>query len=387
MFDYNSITWVPKTLKEHADDILADVNTYLKARGTTKLLTAVVKNTLYIFILAVAGMRAIWDLLLYEAQNSFNPALCSDDQLLSLLPIVGTEIIPGVETTVSVTVTATPAGSCVIPVNSKIYITADTYVETQAEVTISASGSSTFTMKSNKKEALTILADSLVSFSTSIPNLLSITNAVSVAGRADETPLQVRARLLNGGTVDKSFDGTTNKLRLLSGINDARVYFNPESENEISLEGGINLAPRTALILIDGASDYIAETYWKSQTMATQGDEEQTYTSLSGQEFTIYYDLVVEQDVYVKVYISTEDVLSSEITLDIQNTILALQGSIKIGAKLSSKMIDELFSDFTTVEVVGSDVSLNGTDWYKSVNIDANSKALLEIARITVVNL
>jgi hypothetical protein len=384
MFSYNSSTWVPRTTKDHAIDILNDINNTLKANSLPTL-TGIIKNIIWIFILAVAGMRSALDIILFNAQSSFNPSECSDDQITSLLPIVGTSLQTGTYTTVDVTITASNTGSAVIPSGSTMILTNDISFSTQEANTIPATQTATLTLIANIRGPVVVITNQLTQFSTTIPNISTITNAASIEGVADETVLQVRQRIITGAILP-DLDEITRELRGLQGITDAVVYFNPDSTVPLVLTGGLSIATRTAQILIIGTSTLIATTFWKT-LLKTQGGTTQNYITLSGQAFPVKYDTATDQTIYVNVYIPSDASISSSTDIAIKNLVLTLQPSLKIGNPVTSAMIDQLFTTFTGATIVGSDVSLDNINFYKEVLIDATSRASIVFANIDIVNL
>ena len=47
MFDYYGVTWTPKSTKDHANDILTEINRLIKAGGSLDQITPVIKNILW----------------------------------------------------------------------------------------------------------------------------------------------------------------------------------------------------------------------------------------------------------------------------------------------------------------------------------------------------
>ena len=119
-FSYESNTWIPRTAAEHAADILNQINAKLTAKEITPLLAANDANPIWIFVLAIAEIRAIKDQELYQASQVLNPAVCEDNQMTDLMPVAGTELIEGAYSTVIITVTATEDGTCTIPLGATL---------------------------------------------------------------------------------------------------------------------------------------------------------------------------------------------------------------------------------------------------------------------------
>lgn len=388
-FTYNSDTWTPRSTTEHAQDIMGNINSILKSQGVSDsdLLKASADSAIWIHILAIAQLRADFDLSLYEAQNSFNPSLCNDNQVLNLLPITGTEMQEGTYSTVDITCTATSEGSCEIPEGAQLPYTDDIYFEVLEEVIIPAGESAVITVQANQKGPITVLENQLTVFSSSIANLESVTSEASIEGTPDETVTEARQRIIKGKVIENNLDGLMRDLNSLQGIGDAVVYFNPDSVVNLELEGGVIVSPRTCRIFIYGDSDKIAETFWKRELLKTEGAESQIYTTLAGQEFDVKYDYATDEDVYVRIYIPEDVSIKDSVKMTIKNIILSLQTKVRIGQSINSAMIDQLFEDFTGVEIVDSELSLNGVDYDKRAEINAGKIASFSALRIEVVNM
>ena len=387
-FDYDSETWAVHTTIEHALDMLTSVNSTLSSKGygTEDLLKASSTNAIWIMLLAQGGLRANYDFLLYKAQSSLDPALCSDDQFLNLLPIVGTELVLGDYSTVEITITASSLGNVTIPANSEMPFTNDVYFRSpNEEIVILAEDTDSFTVTANIRGDITVLANQLLTFSETIANISVITSAQSINGTEDETITECRERVIKGKTFDNNVDGLVNDLLNLQGISYAKAYFNPDSISDLELPGGITISPRTLQVYVVGSSTKIAETVFKKLMLKTQGSETQTYTTLSGQAFEILYDYADSVSAYVTVYIPFGAVLSSSIQLAIKTLVSSL--NFDIGESVKSSKIDQLFIDFTAAEIVGSEVSLDDMTYGLEQIIDANNYATVPIANITIENM
>jgi hypothetical protein len=388
MFNYNAATWVKHTSVEHAQDMLTDINVILTSLGYTSddLLKADMSNAIWIILLAQGNLRAEYDNLLYESQNSLDPALCSDDQFLNLLPMAGVELILGDYTTVVVTVTASAAGSVVIPALSQMSFTNEIYFTTpDSIITIPAETSLAITVTANIRGAITVLANQLITFNNTIANISTITSAQSVEGTNDETITECRSRVILGKTFDNNLDGLETDLLALQGVTSSKVYFNPDSTTPLVLPGGISIAVRTLQVYIVGTSTLIGETIFKKLMLNTQGGETQTYTTLSGQSFDVKFDYATSSRTYIKIWIPNGVTLSSAVQLEIKQTVASL--TFKIGDAVTSAKVDQLFINFVDAEIVGSDVSSDGVNYYKEIIINGNKYATISESDVVIVNM
>ena len=385
-FDYNASAWIPNTAISHATDILNDINTNLTSLGyaSSQLLKSSSTNAIWIMLLAQGDVRADYDLILNSAQNSLDPALCSDSQILNLMTIAGTSLLLGTYTTVVITVTASSVGSVVIPALSQLPFTNGIYFTTpNSIITIPANGNAQITVTASQRGAIVITTNQLTAFSPQLANILSITNTSGATGTPDETITQARQRIIVGNTFDNNLNGLLQQLEQLEGITSAVCYFNPDSVSNLTLPGGITILPRNLQVYVQGTSSLIGQTIFETMMLKTQGGQSQIYTTLSGQSFTVYYDYSTSTTVYVKILVPNAATLADSVILAITNLVLTL--SPTIGQSIDASMIDELFIGFTGCEIVGSLISLDNINFYQRVVINGNSVATFTAANITIV--
>ena len=111
----------------------------------------------------------------------------------------------------------------------------------------------------------------VTSFETSIANLESVENLQSsIPGTNPETVAELRQRLIKGDTIKYNVDGLKTALENLTGVTYARVYFNYNLDEDITLAGGTDVAPRHAYVVVYGTNEDIAETYAQYMSAETQ---------------------------------------------------------------------------------------------------------------------
>ena len=275
-FEINGSTWTPQTASEHATNIIERMNAILQNNNTVDAEGNVIQikesygNAIYLLALGDGEKFAKNDEKLSSAINSFNIALCDDNQINNLLPIAAVTQNPGSYSTLLLTVTASPEGNCTIPAGTKApYGTVNFVVQT--DVVVSAGTSQNINTVCDTIGPIAVLSGEVTSFDTEIPNLESVVNGTSsIPGIAPETVNNIRQRLLQGNTIKYTTDGCQIALEELTGINYARVYFNYNISEPLTLAGGVVLQPRTAYIIVAGDSDKIAETYSTYMSAPTQ---------------------------------------------------------------------------------------------------------------------
>lgn len=275
-FEINGETWQPQGANAHAQSIMEKVNAILQENdvrdenGNLVQLQPNSANALYLLALGDGERLQTHDQELSQAINSFNIELCDDQQIENLLPIAAISRNSGSFSTLRLAVTASEDGECTIPAGTTITYN-DVQFVVQNEVILTAGTTQIITTICNTIGPVVVLTGEITAFDSPIANLKSVTNIESsIPGIAPETTNQLRQRLLKGDVIKYSLEGCKKALEELTGVTYARIYFNYNTDELITLDGGVVLQPRTAYIVIYGQSDKIAETYATYMNMPTQ---------------------------------------------------------------------------------------------------------------------
>lgn len=381
-FEINGITWTPETADLHAQDILNAMNALLSAQGLPTV-SATPANALWLFMLAVGSKEQTQDDDLSAAINSFNLALCSDQQILNLLPIAGTSLIPGAFTLVNLKVTA-GGGTTVVPSGTILPYGSVNFLTTSG-ISLTTSGVGFVNAQCDTLGPIVVPASGLTAFGVNIPNLSSVYNPTAgVTGRNTETADEARQRLILGQTIGFNLNGVQMALQSIPGITAAKVWFNIDTVNNLVLTGGTVVPPRHCRIIVAGSDTsgtMIASNYLQRITCPTDGASFQTYTFLSGQVFDVFYDTAVTQNVYVKVYYDNTQPTQSGFETLIDEILAAL--TFDIGQTISSETIIEALVGFQYASIIGATVSLDGVTYSNKVLINGN--AVPGISNVVVV--
>lgn len=395
-FKIDGTEWSPETTAEHAKKWLDEINALLEENdikdkdGNVISLSANFANALYLQILAGSSRLAENDEKLQQAINSFNVELCDDQQIENLLPIAAMTRNPGSYSRVNLTVTASEDGACTVPAGTRAPF-GDYFFVTQEEAVITAGASANVMAVCNVVGPIVALAGEINTFETQIANLESVTNAVSsVPGTSQESTNELRQRLIVGDTIKYSINGCKTALEELTGVIYARVYFNYNVSSSIELPGGVELAPRTAYIVIHGESDKIAEVYCEYMNAPTQnGDnpelaKSQDFITNSGQAFEIKYDDAAEQDIYVKVVVDAGATLDDQVESQIQRDLIKSSADWEIGQAISSLITSVPFKDCTYTTVAYTQISTDGETWENIISVGCNVIPRLKSSNIIV---
>lgn len=396
-FEINGATWIPQSTQEHANNIMARVNAILQeenvtdAEGNIVQLTANFANAFYLLSLAAGNRVADMDEKLTAAINSFNIALCDDQQIENLLPIAAISRNPGSYSTLNLTVEAEETGSCVIPAGTLAPFGSVNFV-TKVDVTIPAGETQVVETVCDTIGPVVVLSGEITAFDGNIANLKSVTNDdSSVPGVAPETTNELRQRIIQGDTVKYSIDGCKSALEELTGIYYARVYFNFDATETITLPGNVVLQPRNAYIVVYGESPDLAKTYASYMSAETQNApgavetaKTQDYVTASGQIIPIKYDIATEQDVYVKITLNQSDDPTDQVVNQLKRDLLAASSEWVIGQDVTSLTTGVVFKDVNYTTVAYCQVSTDGETWTNRITTGCNVIPRLRDANITV---
>lgn len=382
----NGITWIPQTASSHAATQLTYLNS-LQAASNAPQLTASPTNAIWLNLLASGSIQQEYDDKLYAASQSFNLSTCDDTQVLNLAPITGTSPTAATYSTVYLNVTASASGAATVPAGTLAPFNGINF-KVSATTTVPAGTTVSVFAVADTAGPYLALAGQITSFSSTITNLSTVINpSNSTQGSDQETVSAFRQRLITGeGIIGWGIDATTIAIRALTGITNAKVYFNASTSTDLVLTGGYTIGPRHARIVIAGqdVSGALAQTYMSRMTAPTSGAYSENWVSASGQSIPVYYDVATTQPVYVKIYYDPNQPVASGWLTIAQNLITAL--NVTIGQEISQQTISEALIGFSYATITGITVSLDNSTFSRAVSINGNSIATFSASNITSVS-
>jgi hypothetical protein len=373
-FDINGVNWTPADTNTHAQSMLAYMNILLEAQGLDTV-AANSASAIWLILLAAGNREATQDNYMAAAINSFNLSLCDDDQIYNLLPVAGTTLIAGVYSQALLKVTASSTGACVVA-SGTLSQYGDLYFATTSGLAIPANGTRYVETVCTTIGPNVVPAGSLTSFTTSITNLSSVTNpTMGITGRNVETANQARQRVQNANVIGWNLDGVQTTIATLSGISDAKVYFNFSSTSGIYLQGGQYIPPRNAHIYVygtDATVSGIANAYVSGMTATTSGAYSETYTTAAGQLFPVYYDIASTQNMYINVYYDSSQTVQPG--YDTTLSRLLMNYVFKIGETMTTeKILTVCLNNFDMATLTGASISKDNVNFYRKVIADGSS--------------
>ena len=396
-------TWQPKGAQTHTNELMEKVNAILQSKnirdddGNIIQLKANFANAFYLLALACGQKMSEEDVELQKGLESLIVELCDSQQIENLLPIAGIQRNTGSYSTLVLTCTASDSNPCTIPAGTRAPF-GDYFFVVQNDVTIPAGESAEVPTICDTVGPIVVLTGEIDQFETTIANLDNVTNLESsIPGTSAETTAELRRRIEKGETINAGTDGLKYALEALSGISYARVYFNYNTSATITLPGGVVVQPRTAYIVVFGASAATAgvpDLYWKYMTAPTQNAPGATETAHSGdhvtpsgQSVTIYWDEATEEQIYVKIYLTADAETGSSVETALKQDLIESSADWEIGGELTSTILNKPFIDIDYTKVAYVKVSSDGNTWSDVLTIGANVVPRIQDANITVESL
>ncbi len=360
-FSLNGNTFTPQSPFDHATSMLTQMNSLLQSQSLPTL-SPNNGNALWWTLLAQGGFATQIDQALIQASNSFNPAAADDSQILNLLPIAGTKLLPATNSTMIISFTA--SGAVTIPSNTLVpYGTYNFITSSGLYIPPSGTGDIYCSLDTTGPISCPVGSINLTGIS-GVTGLSKVTNKYpAIIGQNSETPSQARNRIINGKTIGVGIDGAIYGLRQLNGISQANIIANLASSGYLPVSGLVNgIPPRTAYIVVNGYNPLIAQVYLSYMTMLTSGvglapAQIQRYTTLSGQQIPVAFDYAEQQLIYCQVFIDSKQTIQNGYNTVLSNIISNLNGSFNIGQRVSSEIIANQLQSFNSATVLGALVS------------------------------
>ena len=392
-YSVNGQTFQVQTAFDHATSMLNYMNSLLQAQALPTLQPNN-GNALWWTLLAQGSFDAQMDLIIQQAANSFNVALCDDNQILNLLPIAGTSLIPAGYSSVLLNFTAS---SGILNVPSGTQIPYASYIfTTLSGISVPTSGVGQVYAQCNTSGPITVPVGNIYQISIAGLNYLAnVTNAyAAIPGNTQETVAQARTRILNGKAIGVGIDGAITALRQLPGVGQANIFMNVNASGYLPVSGLANGLPaRTAWILVQGYNPNIASTYLSYMNMPTSGalftpGNTQIYTTQAGQNFPVSFDYAKQQQIYATVYYDINKATQNGFTSLIQNALIGLNNQFTIGQRVSSEYCGTALNPFSAASILGVTLSLTPSGTYgQAVQGSQNSIPFFNASGIQVVGI
>lgn len=378
----DGIEYDVKTPEENVDDLLTFINDYCMANGITNSLgeTIYIENTeanpFYMLCYGLSYLTTIMQKLIYNAGCSMSLAESSPRQLLNLSDIAGIKRATATRTVIQGVVYAnledTGAVDCVITQDMETTITIagmDVTFHPAFDVTVPVGESRAIVLIAEQYGAYSIAPNTITQFDDIIPGFRMMSTSASTPGQDMEPIASLRSRLQRRSAEGTQIDRAAAAIQSLEGVAMCNIYFNyspSEIEHVTYGDSSISVRPRTALLIVQGWSNDIAQVFYRYLFCSTSGEDvvgaqPLTYTTKAGQELTVYVVPPHSRNVYVNVYVKNH--LSYEQVDGIKDVVCSLAGTLSIGQELSSSdVIGIVSSNYSNLTVQGADISLVGEE-------------------------
>lgn len=240
------------------DEILTKMCDDFDTLITPKKMSRANTNIVYLIFKAISKGFEIINNICVVLNNKFDPSSCSEEDLLSVASLVGTERHLASASGLNILVTNPTKESITLLAGMYTYSFEDdvSFVfEVLTDTVIGAGLYATFIAMSTTRGSFPVTEQSeiIVTSDRSInPELVfSCTNNEALLGTEEETPLEFRERILAGYDEQDSFVELENKLRNLPYLFDCRIKVNPTDES-VTYDG-ITIPPLHIAIFYSGS--------------------------------------------------------------------------------------------------------------------------------------
>lgn len=245
-------------------------------------------NVIYLIFKAIAKGYEIINNVCVTLSNKFNPVSCSDEDLVSVASLVGTERYSASESGLNIVVTNTTETNITLLAGMYTYAfesDLNFVFEVLSDTVIGAGQYANFIAMSSKtgKYPVTAQEEIKVTSDQPIPEGLKFFNTDNVAllGTEEESLLAFRKRVLEGYDQQDSLVELETRLRNLPYLFDCRLKYNA-TDNDVVYDG-ITIPPYSLVIFYSGSPrNEIAKVIADSiicPTVNATGAVEVTYTS------------------------------------------------------------------------------------------------------------
>lgn len=349
-----------------ATEIVERINSYCTENNVTNSQGDIVyidanrANPLYMIIWGISFLISILQRLVYNVGCAFNIAASSPRQLLNLADVANVKRNAATYTIIPCLVYASDEGDCLI--------TKDLLLSTNVggqeirfhpayETTIEKGQVLNIPMIAEVTGPYSIAGGWTNKFVSDVENLDHIVLADSIPGTEQETIAELRARMQRRRLNYTQIDAAKQAIMELPGIASCSIFFNYSNVDPATV-GGIIIAPRKALVIVQGYSDDIAKTYYSHLLCeSTPGPDnrttEQDYITHANQHIPVYFVSPRTLNIFIDI------IISGDIVEAVRNAMMdkacEISLHLNIGDSIDTFQIMELVSQTT-----GLDVSILG---------------------------
>lgn len=312
--------------------ILTEICDYFDVLISPKRITRSNSNVIYLMFKAVAKGYEVIHNVVVTLSHKFDPAYCSDEDLVSTAMLVGTEKLKGSYSGLQITLTNNSAVAKTLPAGTYYYeLDANTkfYFTVDSAESIASSGTKTVIALTDKVGVYPVTAQTSIEIKDALPSEItaSCLDNNALLGAWEESNLDFRKRILSDTARQDLFSELEMKIKNLPYVFDCSLKFN-DTTSSVSV-GSITVPPFHLLVLISGEPRAeiaeIISKYGIYPTTEVDSDDFVEYENdvfISG-SYKVYYTLFSEYEYTANVIYKADE-----------NFISASQAEEKIRAHL-----------------------------------------------------
>ena len=406
MLELDGIEYSVKTPDENVSDLIGYINDYCQLNGITNSKGEIIyidKNTtnpLYMMCYGISYLTTVLQKLIYSAGCSMSVPESSERQLLNIADIAGVTRTQATKTIITGTVyaneDATGAVDCVISKDLSATVSSGTYsvvFHPAFDMTVPIGESRQIVLICEDYGAYNISANTITQFDDVVAGFRKMVTLASTPGQDQESIASLRNRIQKRSVEGTQADRAAEAIQSLDGVSLCNIYFNSSpSESAYIGTRAIEVAPRKALLMVQGWSDDIAQTFFNHMICETTGADlpssygvqVQYYETRAGQKLPVYIVPPSQVPVYIKIYIY-ESLTYAQVN-GIKDAICSLASSLSIGQAITSKMVTDIVAEnYTDLTIQGADISKDNETFAYSAIPNSDELFIFNVDNLTVV--
>lgn len=349
-------------------------------------------SPMWLLCLGVGFIATVCQKIMFAVGCSFSIAECSDQQVLNLSQIARLKRKQGAYSVINIIATASEDGDCTITTdleakatyNSKDYTFKPVY-----DTTIEAGKSEKISLVCTEIGPVYVGVNGITEFTTEVENLESMSSEASQPGAEVESISSLRARLQSNNSLIP-FEAAIASISALTGVIKCNIYFNSNYSASLPI-AGYNVPPRHSLLIVQGYSDKIAETYLAYMMAQTTKDDNvgtvpstQEYTFTNGQTFPVHFYPPAVVPMMIRVSVSGQQIDARTSQL-IKEAIASVSNTKNIGENYSEAYIlSAINAGVRFPTITGCRISTDGINWGSITNLNEAQLGVILIDNIDV---
>lgn len=149
---------------------------------------------------------------------------------------------------------------------------------------------------------------------------------------------------------------------------------------------GANTVPAYAVSALDQTVANVESVYNTKAAVPGTADPKhvQNWITESGQAIPVYYDDATEQNVFVRVWLAEDAESGTQVDNQIKRDLIVASSEWKIGESVTQLLTSKPFVNCSYTTVAYTEISTDGVNWQKVVNVGCNVIPRLTDSTITI---